>query len=85
MIRRLPSAHAGELMIFGTQVWRNVLAAGRPPGPPSAQVASWASLQRSGVMNAKLGVLAGEPKSVSSWPSGTSFAAHAPESSSEWK
>jgi hypothetical protein len=84
-ISRLPCDHAGEPVILGTSVSRKLSAAGRPPGPPSAHEESCASWHRSGVMNAKVGVVAAEARSVSSWPSGTSFAAQAPESIREWK
>jgi hypothetical protein len=42
--------NAGEARIFGTQVSRKVLMPANPAGPPAAQVASWPSSQRLGVM-----------------------------------
>ena len=44
------SLKACDAVIRGTQVFRNASAAGRPPGWPLAQVASWPSLHRLGVM-----------------------------------
>src|SRR3954454_20401972 len=82
---RLPSDHAGEPVIFRTQVRRKSSAAGSPPGPPSAHVESCASWHRSGVMNEKLAVVAADWRSVSSAPRGTLFCAHDGEWMIEWK
>src|SRR5579884_516400 len=49
--------YAGEAMIRGTHLRRNLSAVTRPPGRPSGHGESWPSSHTSGVMNEKLGVV----------------------------
>ena len=49
-ISRPSSLNACDAVIFGTQVFRKASARGSPPVSPLAQVASWPSSQRLGVM-----------------------------------
>src|SRR5450755_2905936 len=58
--------NAGELVIFGTQVWRNVSMLASAEGLPCwlTHGASWPSLHRLGVMKLKLGVVDTDPRSV---------------------
>ena len=84
-MRRPPSAYAGDPVIRGTQVCRKVFAAPRPPGPPSAQVASWPSWQRSGVMNEYDGVVEALARSPCSAFRFTTFELQIGRSMIEWK
>src|SRR5437879_5168050 len=63
--------YAGEEVILGTHSFRNCSIPAYPPGRFGlAQVASWPSEHRSGVMNTRLGVLEARARS---WASGSRF------------
>src|SRR4051812_21651003 len=58
------SLNAGAFVIFGIHARSHASALFNPPGRPSTHGASWPSLQRFGVMNAKFGVRAGSARSA---------------------
>src|SRR3954452_4315211 len=74
---RLPSAQAGEPLIFGIQLLRNLSATSRPQ--------SWAWLHGLGVMNTKLGGVAAAWGPGGSRERAPTLRSREPESSSEWK
>src|SRR3954468_7807955 len=81
-----PSAYAGEPCRRGTHVLRKSSTLFRPPGRPSAHPVSWPSEHRSGVMKAKLGVVAALSRSGPSWRRLTTRASQRLRSSMiEWK
>src|SRR5215470_16609501 len=70
-----PCLYAGEAMIFGTHVARNLSLCASPPGCPVTQGASWPSSHKFGEIHEKAGVFAAAARSDFSGRSDTTCAA----------
>src|SRR5215469_1803357 len=81
-----PSLYAGDAMISGTQVARNLSICARPPGWPVTQGASCPSLHRFGEIHEKAGVVLAAARSPrSGWNDSTCAAQYLPSPVTERK